>query len=573
MARLTPDQKAAAERAAIIRTLLLDDTAPTHHGYGPLYALLQLLSFSRGPGNAISPTLHGPLCQYLMTAPYRENLYLLARGHLKTSIITVARTILRILRNPQSRTLIVSNKADNANAMLSDIKVGLTHPDLIRAFPDILYRDPEREARKWTENVIMLQRKRHTREGTVEAIGATGEITSRHYEHIVYDDLVGKENSQTREELVKSIEFIRLTEPLLDPGGTKEFVGTTWHYADAYAHLLEQRAHHGRQLGAYIVPCWVDAQEGEPGAEHAEGFGWKRPSFPERFTVARAVPGKESLMGIRANMGSAWFASQYLLDPVSADTAFFHRGKVAIRRRSEMPAYDAMWVAMTVDPAISTKAWADYSAIAAIGFDRDGTMQILDLRRGLWPPDELVARIYDVYDGLRAKGANVIAVGFEAIGFAKVYRRLFEQQGETRGYLPVVTLERDTKITKNVRIRALQPLWEAGEITIASECEALEAFLDEAERFRTDKENTHDDLLDAVVDSLQLRARPAAEQAAASIYDDPEVLERAAFERELLARRPHLDMMALRAAWSHRQRMQSFASEQELAGTGAMIEW
>jgi predicted phage terminase large subunit-like protein len=532
-----------------------------------------MLSFSRGAGNAISPSLHGPLCQYLMTTPYRENLYLLARGHLKTTIITVARTILRILRNPQSRTLIVSNKADNANAMLSDIKVGLSNPDLVAAFPHILYVDPERQARKWTENVIMVQRKRHTREGTVEAIGATGEITSRHYEHIVYDDLVGKENSQTREELQKSIEFIRLTEPLLDPGGTKEFLGTTWHYADAYAHLLEQQRHHGRVLGTYIVPCWQDAVEGQPGAEFADGFGWKRPTFPERFTIARLVPGKESLMGIRAKMGSAWFASQYLLDPVSADTAFFARDRVQIKRRSEMPAYDSMWVAMTVDPAISTKAWADYSAIAAIGFDRDGAMQILDLRRGLWPPSELVARIYDVYDGLRAKGANVIAVGFEAIGFAKVFRRLFEQEGETRGYLPVVSLERDTKITKNVRIRALQPLWEAGEITIASECEALEAFLDEAERFRTDKENTHDDLLDAVVDSLQLRARPGGVEPPVSIYDDPEVLERAAFERELLARRPHLDHSSVRAAWSHEQRKRQFSQEQELAGSGAMSEW
>ena len=572
---LTADQKAAHERAAMIRHGLLHDDAPAAHGYGSLYSLLFLLNWSRGAGNAIEPSLHGPLCQYVQTTPYEKNLVLIPRGYLKTSLITVAQTILQILRNPQIRILIASNKAENAQAMLADIKGHLTNPELIRAFPDILWEDPARQAPKWTENVITVKRKRHTREGTVETIGISGEIVSKHYDDVKYDDVVGKENSQTRDELLKTIQFIRLTQPLIDPGGRQWYIGTPWHYADAYAWLLEQQKHQGLALGTYILDCWEPAAEGQPGAEWAEGFGWKRSRYPTRFTVSQRVPGKKCLMDERRVMGFAEFAAQMLIDPVSEDTVYFPRQKVHLVARADLPPLDTCWLVMTVDPAISTKGWADYSAVAAIAFDGGGQMVIPELQRGRWKEDELVHRCYDMYDRLTHAKGRVIAVGFEAIGFAKIYRRLFEQEGEKRGYyLPVVTLERDTKITKNVRIRALQPMWQAGEISLAAEAEAAEDLIEEAVRWRPDRENTHDDLLDCVVDGLQLRAQPGAtEQQEASMYEDPELIERSQFERALLARRPTLDAGSLRAAWSHQQRVKAFEDERELAGSGAMHEW
>ena len=572
---LTAGQREAQERAAAIRYGLLHDDAPTGHGYGSLYSLFQLLSYSRGAANAISPRLHGELCRFIQQTPYQKNLFLLARGHLKTSLITVALSILQILRTPQIRILIAGNKAENAQAMLADIKGHLLNPDLIRAFPDVLYDDPARQAPKWTENVITVKRKRHTREGTVETIGISGEIVGKHYDDVKYDDIVGKENSQTREELLKTIQFIRLTQPLIDPGGHQWYIGTPWHYADAYAWLLEQQKHQGLALGTYILPCWEDALPGAPDAEWAEGFGWKRAQYPEQFTVSTRRPGRKCLMDERRVMGFAEFAAQMLIDPVSADTVYFPRGKVALKPRVDLPPLDTCWLVMTVDPAISTKAWADYSAIGGIAFDGAGQMVIPELERGRWKEDELVGRVYDMYDRLTHAKGRVIAVGFEAIAFAKIFRRLFEQEGEKRGYyLPVVTLERDTKITKNVRIRALQPMWNAGEITVCSEAGAAEDLLEEGERWRPDRESTHDDLLDCVVDGLQLRAQPGATaQAEASLYEDPELVARSQFERALLARRPHLDAMALRAAWSHHQRVESFAEERAMAEAGSLTEW
>ena len=113
----------------------------------------------------------------------------------------------------------------------------------------------------------------------------------------------------------------------------------------------------------------------------------------------------------------------------------------------------------------------------------------------------------------------------------------------------------------------------------AAECQALEAFLDEAERWRPDRENTHDDLLDAVVDSLQLRVKQEPEARQESVYDDPELQARVDWEREqqtarLAAGQGALEPAALRLAWGHRRLTERFAEERAaLVAGGSVSEW
>jgi hypothetical protein len=154
-------------------------------------------------------------------------------------------------------------------------------------------------------------------------------------------------------------------------------------------------------------------------------------------------------------------------------------------------------------------------------------------------------------------------------------------EGEARGvYLPAVKLERDTKQAKNTRIRALEPYWSRGEIVIAEECPAREDFREEAARWRPDKENTHDDLLDAVVDSLQLRVKgPSGPPERESIYDDPEWDARAQWEQaridEARERGTSVpDRASLRNAYAMAQRRARMDEERAaLVGGGSLTEW
>ena len=514
--------------------------------------------------NRISETLHKPLCEFMQTTPHRENLYLVSRGHLKSTIITVARNVQRILNNPQVRILIGSNKSENAEGFLQEIQGRLELPIMFWLFPDILVSDPAKNAEEWTKSKLTVKRKRKTKESTVETIGETGEITSRHYDHGTFDDMVGKQNFDTREARQKTKKFLLDVRPLFDPGtSTIDYVGTTWHYDDAYSWLLQQEKDGLRKLGVFRRPCWYPDPNGED-----TPYGPMKLWYPEKFTVAE-------LLDIRGQ-GVSEFAANYLIDPLPADTAYFPREQMLphIVPRSECPPIEEMWKVMTVDPAISKRGHADYSAIATVGFDRQGLMWILDLRRGRWHEHELIDQIYDAW----ARTPGIQSIGFETEGFQQIFRSLFVIEGEKRGhFLPVMKLARDTQIKKHTRIRALEPWWAKGEIRILRDVRALEDFLEEAERWRPDRDNAHDDLLDAVVDTIQMRLRPVDEEPA-SIYDDPDTAERARMEQSIINQRqqagmPPLDHGELWFQQNHARRRQAMEQDQQMYANSAMGEF
>ncbi len=510
--------------------------------------------------NYVTEGFHKPLCNFVQTTPHAINLYLIQRGGLKTSLLTVARNVQRILCNKEVRILIASNKAENAEAMLAEIKNHLLNPLLIWAFPDVLWTDPERMASKWTTSQITVKVKRRGGASTVETIGMEGEITSKHYEHMTFDDLVGEKNSQTREQVLATIDWWKKSQGLAMPSTTQDIIGTPWHPADLYLYLQEQKDKHGMPLGVYKQPCWLPDDQGE----EVPGHGKVRPTLPEMWPLPK-------LLEVRRVQGSAVFAAQRLLDPIDDETAVFPRKQAVIRQRDKQPPLDELWIAMTIDPAISTKAWADFSAIAVCGFDRSSNMHVLDLRHGKWSEGKLIDEIYDAW----GKTPGIRAVGFEAVAFAKIYRREFTRAGEQRGtFLPITTLERDTRTTKNVRIRALSPFWEHGEIILYEDLLALEDFLDEAQRFRLYREATHDDMLDCLADQMQLRARPSEiDRTPEYLLDDPVLLERQRIEHSIMDERaklglPPLDPTSLKVARNMRLHYRRVDEEREAMALG-----
>ena len=558
-----------------------------------------ILTDDRAPGeNTIVEGFHGPLFNYIQTTPHQRNLYQLARDHHKTAIITCMRNLQRVLARPSTTILIASNKAENAEAMLAVLKGYAQHPTLLWAFPDVLYTDPARQAEKWTNSAIVFrQHRRSDLAGTVETIGEQGEVTSKHYEHGTFDDIVGFENSGSRESLQRTIRWVQAAQSLFFPWATLDLVGTPWDFADVWAWWLEQHVKHGMPMGVYREPCWkrrrpagtapgeylVDAQGGMvPDEWELDAYGRKIPVLPERFAMrdrhkrperydVSVVPPEvvalrlqeaahEFLMELARLQGPTRFAAQYELNPLDDETAVFRRSAVHIREPHAMPPPATLWCAMTVDPAISEARRADYTAIAVGGFDRENVLYLYDLRRGRWSETTLVEQVYEMF----GRTPHIGRIGFEAVSFAKVYRRVFQLEGEKRGVsLPVQILERDTVKTKNMRIMGLEPLWARGDVVLSSHCPALADFLDEAERFRKHKESAHDDMLDAVADLLQLRMRPEGAPDLTAMVD-PAVLERQRFEFQLVAERAAngqaaMDTASLRAAWS----MQQFFSVQD----------
>jgi len=538
------------------------DAGVRHACETDLYALCRHVLYRDRTPNHVSPTFHKRICARAQASPYRENLYLFQRGSLKTAILNAGRNFQRILLHPEIRILIASNKVENAGEMLQEIQGFCTDPYVVRLWPHIFEADPARWP-EWTKESITVKSKRRGRGSTVDTIGVTGELTSKHFDHATYDDVVGKENSQTKDAREGVIDFYKKSRPLIDPvtswgaPSTKDYIGTTWHYADLWAHLLEQHARHGMQLGVHRRPCWIACEPGHAEGADVPGFGWVRPTFPERFTMAW-------LLQERADIGTSDFAAQYLLDPVSDDTAHFKREHLEIV--DAHPPLDEMWVAMTVDPAISVKYRSDYSGLAVGGFDYKGTLYLLEVLREKRDERGLVRLIFELF----AKYPMIKGIGFETTGFQQIYQGLLVHEGERRGFqLPILPLARDTHTKKNIRIAGLQGHWEAGQLKAYRGCRDLAGLLDEANKFRPDRDSDHDDLLDAVTDLWQIR-RPAPGQAEATVSGDPELAARWQWEQRLKLKSPELDAMSLRVAYHHHQARVSREHEEETrALTGA----
>ena len=545
-----PKGKKAIAELASLRLVVLTD----------VYVFARVLLGYRD----MTPDFHGAICDHMMTTPYQRNLYLVPRDNFKTSVITIAGLAQDVLRDPQATHLIASAKLGLASDMLRELKGHLTNPLLVEMFPEILWPDPERQAtEQWSATQICVKRARRLKESTIETIGVEGEITSKHYDTMRFDDIVGRENSQTREQLEGAIQFFKDAQGLTKPTTRQWYIGTTWHYADVWAWLQEQRAKGVIQMGLYKRGCWEPTTADDPAGHEVPSHGRVRATFPERWPVPR-------LLEQRKIEGDLVFNAQRLLDPLDESTAVFKRSLLNVRARAQMPPLEDLWLAMAVDPAISEHKWADYSAVAVGGFDRTGMLWILDLRRGRWSETVLLQQIYDMW----ATTPGIRAIGFEAIGFAKSYRRLFTVEGERLGfYLPVVTLERDTRTAKATRILSLEPYWSRGHVFIADHVPALADFQDEADRFRVGKDSVHDDMLDAVADLLQLRQRPAAAPPAESLIDDPEALERQHFEYQAQQQRqasgkPALDDFSLKLAWAHHRHYQAKDREREMLTVG-----
>ena len=177
---------------------------------------------------------HDDLAQWLEWSG-KEKLILEPRGHLKSSIVTVGWTIQQILREPNTRILINNAVWDNARVMLFQIQEYLTFKS---ALPTIFgeFKGPRS---RWTrDEVDIAQRTKALREATVMTGGVESAKTGLHFNVIINDDIVIRENVTTREQIDKVINFHRDCYALLDPGGVIVNIGTRWAMQDLYGHLM-----------------------------------------------------------------------------------------------------------------------------------------------------------------------------------------------------------------------------------------------------------------------------------------------------------------------------------------------
>jgi len=167
----------------------------------------------------------------------RETMILAPRGHGKSTICTVAYSLWKLLKEPKTRILLVSNTSEQAQALAGEIRLQTeTNAALRSVFGDL--RGGLWRAGKFT----LAGRDLIAKEASVTSVGVEGAIVSRHYELIILDDVVDEENSSTRRGREKlRTWYAKVLLPCLEPNGELHLLGTRYHPRDLYGWLAERR--------------------------------------------------------------------------------------------------------------------------------------------------------------------------------------------------------------------------------------------------------------------------------------------------------------------------------------------
>ena len=409
-------------------------------------------------------------------------LWLLPRGHFKTSLFTVAGSVFYLLNNPAERILISSAVLANSKDMVSEIGDVFIRSELFRN----LYSEwcPENQKMPdtvWTKAQIELPNRKDfaKMEKSVEAHGADTAVVSRHYTRLMFDDIVAPGNIETPELRKKTLNYFRACLSLKESVDTPiDLVGTRWHDSDLYSELISNW-----DIEVVKIPAIIDSQ----------------PVFPELFSL-------EALEELKKNQGSYLYSALYMLDPVPEEMQTFKTSWWVhfdwVKEFDEQSGYQKMCREddgeiipighrfMCSDVAKS-EGKGDYSTGMVITTDNENNWYILDMWRGQVLPMALADKLIDIcYYWF----PNV--VGIETITYELMLKLYIEEKmRRERINFPVQAINQGNKLSKELKIKALQPMFESKCIYFPRNHPLTPILKEELERFPSGK---NDDLADTL---------------------------------------------------------------------------
>ncbi len=340
-------------------------------------------------------------CREVQDGPRSHTLDLWARFHGKSSVITTAEVIQRILRNPEERIAIFSYSRPAATKFFRQIKLLLeSSPLLLACFPDVLYPDPRLDSPLWSDgDGLIVKRKGFYKEATLEAHGLIeGMPTGAHYTGRVYDDIITAD-------LVQSPDVVQRVKDQFDMSlnlgtGTDadwhRVIGTPYHHEDALMYIKGKLDPDGKPLyTTRIKPATVDGSPNGPSAY-----------LPE-----------PTLNALRSNQQQ--FYSQQLCNPTPEGTQKLNPSYIKLVDPKDLPS--KLYKFMVVDPAgVNKNRAGDSWGIACIGVEpyRDdlgaSNIYILDLFVEPMTEAEAMEQIVAMY----CRNGRILKLGIEKVGIS-----------------------------------------------------------------------------------------------------------------------------------------------------------
>lgn len=395
---------------------------------------------------------HGPLASFLDHNPARFKHVEMPRDHLKTSLCTIARNSQKIVKNPNERILIINETSDNAERFLGAIRQHAEGNKIFRAlYSHVIPKDTKKVP--WNNTELRFRREWVGPEPTLDSMGMTGAVTSRHYTHICIDDPISE--AAVKSEAVMKDAITRITKVLtlmVKPGeDTFDLVGTRWAFADLYRHFMRQ---YKGKMALFIRGA---IEEGEP-------------IWPERFSL-------ETLAQMRVDLREYMFSCLMMNNPRNADIQDFNvddirfwewagpdKDKIvlfapdgSVVRVHEL---DDLDISVSIDPAAAEKIKDDRNAIVTVGTTKLGDAIALDVWAKRCSPLVVIEYLFWLRQRFHPR-----VYGIEDVAYQKVLKVFLRAEANRRGeYFNVVPLKPGGKNKQH--IRGLQPVAATGHLYV-----------------------------------------------------------------------------------------------------------
>lgn len=384
-----------------------------------------------------------------------------AREHYKSTIITFAKTIQDILASHGNNPLpewngleptvgIFSCTRPLAKGFLRQIKREFESNELLRnLFPDIIWANPFKEAQKWSEDDgLVLKRKSNPKESSIEAWGIVdGQPTSKHFNIMVYDDIVTIDNVRSPNMIAKTTESWELSINLGAEPCHRRYPGTRYHFNDTYREIIKRGSAKPRIHAATI-----------------DGTADGKPVLLQEEVLAQK----------RRDMGAYTFSCQMLLNPVADEAQGFKFDWIRSHKGSDGARMNRY---LLVDPASEKKSTSDYTVMAVIGLGEDNNYYTLDLIRDRLNLTERGDALFYMHRKWKPLG-----VGYEKYGLQADIEYFKDRMTREAYHFDIVEL--GGSMAKNDRIRRLIPIFQEHRWFLLESC------------FKTNYEKKTVDLID-----------------------------------------------------------------------------
>lgn len=418
----------------------------------------EILGFTK-----MSEEPHQELCDHITKGKRKRKLTLMPRGSFKSSVVTVAGSIFRIINNPNIRILVASETQKNATKYVGEIKEHFEKNIKLNS----LFGD-WRGSHWRSYEFVVSKRTEFKKECTVTASSLEkGLQTGMHYDCVILDDVVSQSNINTQEQLEKTQTFYKLLLSILDPGGELWVNGTRWSIHDLYGYLLDPKNGESELFDVMV-----------------------RKAIQEDGTLLMPkVLTEQFLKEQKTTQGDWIFSCQYLNEAHTNTTSPFKKEWMQVYKTNPK----GLIFFITCDLAVAKTRDADYIAIIVNGVDHRGNWYIQEALQLKITLPELI----DMLFSLTRIYKPLMCVAFQKFSLEKALQDfLIPEMDKRKEWFPIKEVPTDSMSSKKARIKGLQPKFRNREVFLKEE------HVDLYKQLIFYPQVEHDDLLDALKDQM-----------------------------------------------------------------------